>query len=74
MVRDERGHRRGCDEWWKICYTIVFSQCKNQQNVIQLKVYNKNKHTIDCIAEPCSLLLKYNEVKKSLKLEKIGHI
>lgn len=45
------GQHGGHEEWCKICYTIVFSQCKNQENVIQLKTYNKNKYTIDCIAE-----------------------
>lgn len=74
MTGDERGHCGGHDERHEICYTVVFSQCKNQQIVIQLKAYDKKKHTVDCIAEQWHLLLKYNEFKKSLKLEKIGYI
>lgn len=64
-----REHHEGQDEWCKKCSTIVVSQCKNQENKIQWKACNKDKHTIGWIAEEWNLLLKYNEAKKSLKLK-----
>lgn len=66
-------------EWWKIreewckkCCTITISQCKSQENRIQWKAHNKNKHTTGWIAEEWNLVLKYNEDKKSPKLKRNG--
>lgn len=65
-----REHHEGQEEGYKKCYTIAVSQCKNQENKIQWKEWNKDKHRIGGIAEEWNLLLKDNEVKKSLKLKK----